>query len=72
MKTLLFTGLFLLIAINRLKGVVFHQLYLEQLLKPKLTKTPWEKIKELPASFLWDNCDYYREIANLVQSYTLK
>lgn len=51
----------------RLRGV-FHYLYLNQL-KEKLRATPWEKIKDLPKSFLWDNCEYYSEICELVKSY---
>lgn len=52
----------------RVRGVL-HCLYLEQILKPKLQSTPWEKVKDLPDSFHWDNCDYYQEIAELVKTY---
>jgi len=54
----------------RLRGA-FHYLYLRQL-KEKLLATPWEEIRSLPQSFLWDNCDYYNEITELVKSYTLR
>ena len=53
----------------RVRGV-FHYLYIEQILKPKLAAAPWEEIENLPGSFLWDNCEYYKEIADLVKSYT--
>jgi endoglucanase len=49
---------------------LLNQLHVEQLVKPKLQSIPWEEIKEYPKSFLWENCDYWKEIAELVKSYT--
>lgn len=40
------------------------------LLKPKLQTIPWEEMREYPKSFLWENCDYWKETADLVKSYT--
>lgn len=53
----------------RLRGI-FHSLYLEQLLKPKLESVEWKEIRKLPDSFLWENCEFHQEIADLFMSYT--
>lgn len=55
----------------RLRGL-FQQLYIEQILKPILREIPWQEMKDYPVSFNWDNCDYYKEIAVLVKTYTSK
>jgi aryl-phospho-beta-D-glucosidase BglC (GH1 family) len=55
----------------RIQGV-FQCLYVEQILKPMLSNTPWTEIRNIPASFHRDNCEYYPEIADLIKSYTLK
>ena len=47
-----------------------NKLHIEQLVKPKLQSIPWEEMEEYPKSFLWENCDYWKEVAELVKSYT--
>lgn len=42
----------------------------EQNLKPFLAKRSWEEIAELPASFHWEHCDHWTELATLIQKYT--
>ncbi|MGE5557996.1 MAG: glycoside hydrolase family 5 protein [Bacillota bacterium] len=51
----------------RLRGI-FHHIFAEQFLKPKLKTIPWEEMQEYPKSFLWENCGYWEEIAELVKS----
>ena len=31
----------------------------------------WDEIKEYPESFLWKNCDYWKELSDLIKSYTI-
>lgn len=57
---------------NQLSFRIFSlldQLHFYQLVKPKLQSIPWEEMKEYPKSFLWENCDYWKEMAELVKSY---
>jgi hypothetical protein len=47
-----------------------HALHTEYLVKPTLRSIPWDEMKEYPKSFLWENCDHWRELADLVKSYS--
>lgn len=51
-------------------GSIFQDLYIEQLLRPKLERMQWSELKEYPASFLWENCEYHKELADMVMSFT--
>ncbi|WP_018247627.1 hypothetical protein [Orenia marismortui] len=55
----------------RLRAML-QEIYVEQKLKPLLKDIPWEEISYYTDSFLWDNCNYYDEIANLIRCYTFK
>ncbi|MBN2440708.1 MAG: cellulase family glycosylhydrolase [Spirochaetales bacterium] len=55
----------------RLRGI-FHNIYCEQLVKPKLKEIPWNEMKYYPLSFLHKNCHMWEEIAQLITSYTIK
>lgn len=52
----------------RLRGLL-QCLHVEQALKPVLRSIPWEEIKDYPQDFAWRNCEYHREIADLVRGY---
>ena len=51
---------------------LLDEFHIDQLVKPKLQSISWEEMKGYPKSFLWENCDYWNELAGLVKSYTLK
>ena len=40
----------------RLRGIL-HNIYIEQLVRPKVKGIPWNEIKEFPLSFLYKNCN---------------
>lgn len=48
---------------------LLYDLHMDYLVKPKLQAVPWDKIKVLPQSFLWKNCEYRRETAKLFTQY---
>jgi endoglucanase len=49
---------------------LLDELHINNLVKPALQTIPWKEMKEYPKSFLWENCDYLEEMAELVKSYT--
>ncbi|HPG40317.1 MAG TPA: cellulase family glycosylhydrolase [bacterium] len=51
-------------------SALLDELHVQQTVIPKLQSIPWEEIKNYPKSFLWKNCDYWQELAELVKSYT--
>jgi endoglucanase len=55
----------------RIRGA-FHDLFLNQCLKPALEQIPFEEFLTYADSFLWEQCEYYPEIAELFKSYTKK
>jgi hypothetical protein len=48
---------------------LLHELHMEYLVKPKLKSIPWNEMKFLPESFLWENCDYRYDMAALVKNH---
>lgn len=42
----------------------------EQNLKPFLQKRSWEETSQLPASFHWEQCEHWAELAGLIKRYT--
>lgn len=42
----------------------------EQILKPQLMRWGWEKVREMPASFRMENCEYYKEYRELLRRFT--
>ncbi|MGE5805012.1 MAG: glycoside hydrolase family 5 protein [Ignavibacteria bacterium] len=49
---------------------LLDELNIHQLVKPKLQSITWEEMREYPKSFLWENCEYWKELAELIKSYT--
>lgn len=49
---------------------LLDELHTNYLLEPRLANTPWEEMKDYPQSFLWENCEYWTELADLVRSYS--
>ncbi|WP_336775016.1 glycoside hydrolase family 5 protein [Paenibacillus sp. MMO-58] len=49
---------------------IMQAICVEQMLKPYLAKRSWEEIAELPASFHWENCEHWSELATLIKQYT--
>jgi endoglucanase len=45
---------------------VLHTVAVEQILKPFLRKTPWEEMKDYPASFLFERCDRKNMITEMI------
>jgi hypothetical protein len=50
----------------RLRGI-FHNIYCEHMVKPALQEIPWSGMKDYPLSFLYDNCDMWEEVGELVK-----
>ncbi|MBN2533929.1 MAG: cellulase family glycosylhydrolase [Spirochaetales bacterium] len=55
----------------RMRGIL-QNIYFEQLVKPKISRIPWDEIKEYPLSFHYTNCHKWDEAATLIASYTGK
>lgn len=49
---------------------IMQSVCVEQNLKPFLERLSWEEAYELPASFHWDQCEHWTELAALVEKYT--
>lgn len=49
---------------------LLYDLHVDYLVKPKLESIAWEEIKDLPKSFLWENCDYWNDIADFIKTYS--
>lgn len=49
---------------------LLDELHTNYLLEPRLESTPWSEMKDYPNSFLWKNCDYWTELADLIKSYS--
>ncbi|OMF30097.1 hypothetical protein BK133_17180 [Paenibacillus sp. FSL H8-0548] len=49
---------------------IMQVICVEQILKPFLQKLSWEEMYELPASFHWDQCEHWSELAALIGKYT--
>lgn len=49
---------------------IMQAVCVEQNLKPFLEKTPWERMLELPASFHYENCEYWPELAQVIKKFT--
>ena len=59
---------------NRLKFRIYSlldEIHIDQLVKLKLQNINWDEMKENSKSFLWENCNYWKETAELVKSYNL-
>ena len=55
----------------RLRGI-FYVIQSEKILKPVLREIPWEEMKKLPDSFLFENCGYWQEYMDLMKEITTK
>lgn len=55
----------------RQRAILFS-LQKEQILRPLLEKWGYDKIKDLPKSFLFENCGYYDDYRKLIKKYTDK
>lgn len=51
-------------------SALLDELHTDYLVKPKLQSIPWEEMKEYPKSFQLGNCDYWKDLAELVKTYT--
>lgn len=51
---------------------IFFKFQKEQILKPLLEEWGWEKVQQMPESFLMSKCKYYKEYRDVLQRYTLK
>jgi endoglucanase len=45
---------------------ILHRIAVEQVLKPALRAIPWEEMKQYPASFAFENCDFHTIIIDAV------
>ena len=48
---------------------LLDELHAAYLVKPKLESISWEEMKDYPKSFLWENCDYFQVMADILKSY---
>ncbi|HEX2944904.1 MAG TPA: glycoside hydrolase family 5 protein [Clostridia bacterium] len=44
-------------------SAILDELHIDFLVKPKLQSIPWNEMKDYPKAFLWENCDYWSEMA---------
>jgi hypothetical protein len=47
-------------------SALLDELHIVYLVKQKLQTVPWEEMKEYPKSFLWKNCEYWKELAGIL------
>lgn len=48
---------------------IFHAIATEQVLKEKLKAIPWPEMKNLPASFAYENCAFHQEIIEYIHNF---
>ncbi len=51
---------------------LLDELHINYLVKPRLQSIPWDEMKEYPRSFLFENCNGYEELANILKSFMMR